>query len=124
MLEALKKEVCEANLELVKHGLVIFTWGNVSAIDRSSGFRRAYRRGEFETFFGYSDPSGVVQGFPGDRRSGAYPFYVCYVMGSGRYRSTEYRHHTCGLFQWADSLYPGYVSGGSRRSLRGGNRES
>lgn len=27
MLEALKKEVCEANLELVKHGLVIFTWG-------------------------------------------------------------------------------------------------
>lgn len=37
MLEALKKEVCEANLELVKHGLVIFTWGNVSAIDRTSG---------------------------------------------------------------------------------------
>ena len=35
MLEALKKEVCEANLELVKHGLVIFTWGNVSAIDRT-----------------------------------------------------------------------------------------
>ena len=37
MLEALKKEVCEANLELVKHDLVIFTWGNVSAIDRTSG---------------------------------------------------------------------------------------
>ena len=36
MLEALKKEVCEANLELVKHGLVIFTWGNVSAIDREN----------------------------------------------------------------------------------------
>ncbi len=33
MLEALKKEVFEANLDLVKHGLVIFTWGNVSAID-------------------------------------------------------------------------------------------
>ena len=144
MLEALKKEVCEANLELVKHDLVIFTWGNVSAIDRTSGLvvikpsGVAYEqmkpedmvvvdldghRREFETFFGYSDPSGVVQGFPGDRRSGAYPFYVCYVMGSGRYRSTEYRHHTCGLFQWADSLYPGYVPGGSRRSLRGGNRE-
>ena len=37
MLVAVKKEVCEANLELVKHGLVIFTWGNVSAIDRTAG---------------------------------------------------------------------------------------
>ena len=37
MLEELKKTVCEANLELVKQGLVIYTWGNVSAIDRSSG---------------------------------------------------------------------------------------
>lgn len=36
-LEKLKKEVCDANLALVKHGLVIFTWGNVSAIDRASG---------------------------------------------------------------------------------------
>lgn len=34
MLETLKKEVFKANLDLVKHGLVIFTWGNVSAIDR------------------------------------------------------------------------------------------
>jgi len=33
MLEALKKAVCEANLQLPKHGLVTFTWGNVSAID-------------------------------------------------------------------------------------------
>ena len=37
MLEELKEKVCEANLELVKHGLVIFTWGNVSAIDRETG---------------------------------------------------------------------------------------
>jgi L-ribulose-5-phosphate 4-epimerase len=34
MLEQLKKEVCHANLELVAKGLVIQTWGNVSAIDR------------------------------------------------------------------------------------------
>jgi L-ribulose-5-phosphate 4-epimerase len=33
----LKKIVFDANLELVKHGLVIFTWGNVSAIDREKG---------------------------------------------------------------------------------------
>ena len=38
MLEELKEKVCRANLDLVRHGLVIFTWGNVSAIDRQSGF--------------------------------------------------------------------------------------
>ena len=37
MLEQLKEEVCRANLDLVEHGLVILTWGNVSAIDRSRG---------------------------------------------------------------------------------------
>lgn len=37
MLEELKEIVCKANLDLVKHGLVIFTWGNVSAIDREKG---------------------------------------------------------------------------------------
>ncbi|HET9571995.1 MAG TPA: L-ribulose-5-phosphate 4-epimerase [Bacteroidales bacterium] len=36
-LAALKKVVFEANLDLVKHELVIFTWGNVSAIDREKG---------------------------------------------------------------------------------------
>ncbi|MBQ2766590.1 MAG: L-ribulose-5-phosphate 4-epimerase [Clostridia bacterium] len=37
MLEQLKKEVYEANLMLVKYNLVLFTWGNVSGIDRESG---------------------------------------------------------------------------------------
>jgi L-ribulose-5-phosphate 4-epimerase len=37
MLEALKQQVCEANLQLVREGLVVQTWGNVSGIDRSSG---------------------------------------------------------------------------------------
>ena len=37
MLEDLKKKVLDANLALVKHGLVILTWGNVSAIDREKG---------------------------------------------------------------------------------------
>lgn len=37
MLEDLKQKVFQANLSLVEHGLVIFTWGNVSAIDRASG---------------------------------------------------------------------------------------
>ena len=37
MLEELKEKVFKANLDLVKHGLVIFTWGNVSGIDREKG---------------------------------------------------------------------------------------
>lgn len=37
MLEALKEKVFQANLDLVKQGLVIFTWGNVSGIDREKG---------------------------------------------------------------------------------------
>jgi L-ribulose-5-phosphate 4-epimerase len=37
MLEQLRKEVCEANRELVGHKLVLMTWGNVSGIDRKEG---------------------------------------------------------------------------------------
>lgn len=38
MLDRLKKEVFEANMMLPKYGLVTFTWGNASQIDRESGF--------------------------------------------------------------------------------------
>ena len=37
MLEKLKAEVCRANLDLVRKGLVIETWGNASGIDRERG---------------------------------------------------------------------------------------
>ena len=37
MLEELKQEVYEANMQLPKLGLVSFTWGNVSGIDREKG---------------------------------------------------------------------------------------
>lgn len=37
MLESLKQEVFKANLDLVNHGLVLFTWGNVSGINREEG---------------------------------------------------------------------------------------
>lgn len=37
MLEQLKREVLEANLDLPKYGMVTFTWGNVSGIDRENG---------------------------------------------------------------------------------------
>lgn len=37
MLEELKQQVWEANMSLPAHGLVTFTWGNVSGVDRTSG---------------------------------------------------------------------------------------
>ena len=37
MLEQLKEQVFQANLLLPRHGLVVFTWGNVSGIDREQG---------------------------------------------------------------------------------------
>ncbi len=37
MYDDLKKKVYQANLDLVRHNLVIFTWGNVSCIDREKG---------------------------------------------------------------------------------------
>lgn len=40
MLEKLKQEVLEANLMLPKYGLVTFTWGNVSADEKSKLVRR------------------------------------------------------------------------------------
>lgn len=38
MLEALKQQVYEANMELPRRGLITYTWGNVSGIDRDSGY--------------------------------------------------------------------------------------
>ena len=35
MLEALKQQVYQANMELPRRGLVTYTWGNVSGIDRA-----------------------------------------------------------------------------------------
>ena len=38
MLEELKARVCKANLDLVKHGLVVLTWGNVSALSEDGQY--------------------------------------------------------------------------------------
>jgi len=37
LIEIFKKQVCEANWELVARGVVIYTWGNVSRVDRKQG---------------------------------------------------------------------------------------
>ena len=61
MLEELKEKVFRANLDLVRHGLVIFTWGNVSAIDRSRGLIVIKPSGvSYETMTANARPSKVV----------------------------------------------------------------
>ena len=85
MLEQLKEEVYRANMELPAHGLVVYTWGNVSAIDRESGLvvikpsgvnycnHEARRYGSCGSgwkgcgrkappVIGYTDPCGALQG--------------------------------------------------------------
>ena len=42
MLEELKKQVYEANIELVAREVVIYTWGNVSGIDRDKHYTRKH----------------------------------------------------------------------------------
>ncbi len=70
MLEALKKTVCEANLMLKEHHLVIFTWGNVSAIDRETGLVVIKPSGvEYD---GMKPSDMVVVDIEGNRIEGAY----------------------------------------------------
>ena len=55
MLEELKEKVCEANIALVRHGLVTLTWGNASAIDREKGL--VERLLELADFFPFGTPA-------------------------------------------------------------------
>ncbi|MCR4762462.1 MAG: L-ribulose-5-phosphate 4-epimerase [Lachnospiraceae bacterium] len=69
-MEELKKEVCEANLLLPKYGLVTFTWGNVSAIDRASGLFVIKPSGV--DYDGMSPEDMVVMDLSGNRVEGKY----------------------------------------------------
>ena len=61
-IQELKEKVFEANLDLVKNGLVIYTWGNVSGIDREKGLVAIMPsgRGIPPPFLRHSDPSCSV----------------------------------------------------------------
>mgnify|MGYP000411695249 CR=1 FL=1 len=99
MLEALKQQVYEANMELPRRGLVTYTWGNVSGIDREKGlfvinrpaseydeltpemtrchgFERQQDRGRAEAQQRHENASGTVQG----------------VLGAGRHRTHPLDH--------------------------------
>lgn len=68
MLEELKRQVLEANLLLPKYGLVTFTWGNVSGIDRESGLVVIKPSGV--PYEGMTEEDMVVVDFDGKRVEG------------------------------------------------------
>ncbi len=70
MLEELKQKVFEANMLLPKYGLVTFTWGNVSGIDRESGLFVIKPSGvDYETM---TKDDMVVMDLNGNRVEGHY----------------------------------------------------
>ena len=145
MLEALKEKVFRANLDLVKHGLVIFTWGNVSAIDRENNLVVIKPSGvSYETMVAADmvvvDLDGnIVEG--GLRPSsdmpthlmlykafseigGAHPLDLRYGMGSSRQGYSQHRDDPCRLLPRCDSVHGRDVPGRGRRQLRKRNRTS
>ena len=80
MLEELKEKVFKANLDLVKLHLVLFTWGNVSAIDREKGLVVIKPSGVSYETMKASDMVVV------DLATGrTHPLHLCHSLGSGRY---------------------------------------
>ena len=93
MLEQLKKEVYEANMDLVAKGMVIYTWGNVSGIDREKGLVVIKPSGVDYATMTWEDMVVVdmegnvvegkschLQGISRDRRRCTYAFYLwCYI---------------------------------------------
>ena len=114
MYEELKAICHQANLELPKLGLVIYTFGNVSAVDRKAGVYAIKPSGveydrlrpedmvivSLETGEGEAAPlqrhqhaHRALPRFPEDRRDRAYPFDLCGGLGAGGPFGAAVRHH-------------------------------
>jgi len=118
MLEKLKEEVYKANMDLPKYGLVTFTWGNVSGIDREKGLFVIKPSGvDYDLLTpddmvvmdlngnkveGRYNPSSdtathleLYKAFPKHRRSCSYTFFMGDKLGTGRQRNPLLRNYTC-----------------------------
>ena len=105
-VESLREQVLEANLELVRRGLVLYTFGNASGISRQEGLIAIKPSGvPYEQLtpeqIVVTDLAGnVVEGdlrpssdlpthvelyrqFPSDRRSRSHALRICYSLGAG-----------------------------------------
>ena len=127
MLEKLKHQVYEANMELPAKGLVTYTWGNVSGIDREKGLFAIKPSG-----IAYEDlePSDMVlMNLNGECVEGDYkpssdtpthlelykafpqvggivhtPLCLGSLLGAVRKANPMLRNHTCRLFLWGDPV--------------------
>ena len=127
MLEQLKKEVYEANMELPRRGLITYTWGNVSGIDRESGYFVIKPSGvdydkltpedmvvmdlDGNKIEGNYRPSSdtpthleLYKKYPENWRCSPYTFSGSHCVGAGGAEHPALRHHTRGLFLWRDSV--------------------
>ena len=129
MLTQLKQQVLEANLDLPRHKLVTFTWGNVSAVDETRRLMVIKPSGvEYEVMT--ADDMVVVEIASGKIVEGAkkpssdtpthlalyrrYPQIggivhtppPCDDLVAGRSRSPRLGHHPRRLFLWRHSLHP------------------
>ena len=121
MLEELKQRVYEANMLLPKYGLVTFTWGNVSEIDRESGLFVIKPSGvDYEKLTpedmvvmdlngnrveGRYKPSSdtpthleLYKAFPEIGGNCAHPFFLRDQLGAGRKKHPLLRNHSCRLY--------------------------
>jgi len=134
MLEELKQKVFKANLDLVKQNLVIFTWGNVSGIDREHGLVVIKPSGvdydvmkaedmvvvdleSGEVVDGDLNPSSdtpthliLYKAFqhPGRR---PHPLHLCHGFCTGWSRHSQHRYHPCRLLLSEHPLYARYDRG-------------
>ena len=93
MLEELKKRVYEANMLLPKYGLVTFTWGNVSEIDRESGLFVIKPSGVDYDLLTPDDM--VVMDLNGNKVEGRY--LLCDKLGTGGKKHSVLRNNPCRL---------------------------
>jgi len=138
MLEELKKQVYEANMELPRRGLITYTWGNVSGIDRESGYFVIKPSGV--DYDALSPDDMVVMDLDGNKIEGrykpssdtathielykkyeeiggTYPFPGGCRLGAGGQRYSTLRHNACRLFLRPDPVCQKSDAGGDRRGI-------
>lgn len=125
MLEELKQRVYEANMQLPVHGLVTFTWGNVSEIDRETGYFAIKPSGvPYEKL---KPEDMVIMDLNGNKIEGkynpssdtpthielykafpeigcAYSLVLCNKLGTGRKRHPMLRYYSCRLYLWRSPM--------------------
>ena len=126
MLEELKQQVYAANMELPRRGLVTYTWGNVSGIDRKAGLVVIKPSGvayeeltpdklvvldldgrKVEGGQRHQDPSGAVQGLPAAGGHRAYPLHLRGGLRPGAAGPARLWHHPRRLFLRPGALHAG-----------------